>query len=83
MARSTNKVTMGKLLEELQKQLETEFKQDAEDYIKIYETLKTLNSSNRVWLSEWSVLTKVIYTDTKYRYIPSRIGDIFLKGIDK
>lgn len=74
---------MGKLLEKLQKQLETEFKQDAEDCIKIYETLKTLNSSNRVWSSEWNVLTKVIYTDTTYKYIPSRIGNIFLKGIDK
>lgn len=73
---------MGKLLEKLQKQLETEFKQDAEDCIKIYNTLKELQSGH-VWEKEWSCLVKVIWVDNKRQYSPNDIGKIFLKGIDK
>lgn len=46
---------MGKLSDSLQKQLRTEFKDDAEDCIKIYDYLKEI-SNGRVWASDWNPL---------------------------
>ena len=74
---------MGKLLDRLKKQLKTEFKQDAEDCIKIYNKLSDMFDGH-VWESDWRLLV-----DTKFKgfpsdertFKPSNIGYVFLKGI--
>lgn len=77
---------MGKLLNSLNKQLKTEYKQDAEDCLKIYNHLKETNDG-RVWESQWNNL---IYTNFEGIYPnsiriskPNSIGRIFLKGLEK
>lgn len=73
---------MGKLRDRLEKQLETEYKKDAEDCIKIYNQLK--ESTGHVWDSEWNPLVRTIFEDfpsDKRRYQPTAIGYIFLKGL--
>lgn len=75
---------MGKLIDYLNKQLKTEYKQDAEDCLKIYNKLLELDGKS-VWSSQWQLLT-----DTKFKgfpsddrmYKPSKIGYIFLRGIE-
>lgn len=74
---------MGKLRDRLEKQLETEYKKDAEDCIKIYNQLK--ESTGHVWDSEWNPLVRTIFEDfpsDKRRYQPTAIGYIFLKGLE-
>mgnify|MGYP001174242167 CR=1 FL=1 len=75
---------MGKLSDRLEKQSKTEYKQDAEDCIKIYNKLKE-QSDGHVWESEWTPLVTVEFIG-KYpytrRYKPTKIGYIFLKGIN-
>lgn len=68
----------------LEKQLTTEYKQDAEDCIKIYNKLKEI-SDGHVWNSQWTSLTQPIYKgfpSDERRYKPNKIGYIFLKGIN-
>ena len=75
---------MGKLLDRLEKQLTTEYKQDAEDCLKIYNKLKEMNEGH-VWQSTWTPLVTVIYKgfpSDERRYKPTDIGYIFLKGIE-
>lgn len=80
---------MGKLYNKLQKQLATEYKQDAEDCLKIYQKLKDI-SNDRVWSSDWLVLVNTVfiphkikgYMSTERRFKPSPVGYIFLKGIE-
>ena len=77
---------MGKLYNNLQKQLKIEeFKQDAEDCLKIYNKLKEIDNGH-VWSSQWDPLITVFkwvgngfYKRPIMR--PSSIGYIFLKGI--
>ena len=73
---------MGKLLDSLNRQLNTENKKSAEKCMKIYNELTKLTGS--VWSSDWQVLTDSVYQGfNKDRiYIPSKIGEIFLKGLD-
>lgn len=76
---------MGKLYDKLQKQLQTEFKKDAEDCLKIYEKLKELNNG-RVWSLDWNQLTTIGgWIGDKYpktmMYKPSKLGYELLKGI--
>lgn len=74
---------MGKLRDRLEKQLETEYKKDAEDCIKIYNHLK--ESTGHVWDSEWNPLVTPIFEgfpSDKRRYKPTSIGYIFLKGLE-
>ena len=78
---------MGKLYDRLQKQLKIEeYKQDAEDCLKIYEKLKEMNNGS-VWESSWSPLTTVKFVGTYHNseriYKPSQEGYVFLKGIEK
>ena len=77
---------MGKLYDRLQKQLKSkEYKKDAENCLKIYEKLKEINDG-RVWDTQW-----IILVDVKFKgfpsdgrtYKPSKIGYIFLKGIEE
>jgi hypothetical protein len=67
----------------LQKQLETEYKQDAEDCIEIYNKLKEMDNGS-VCSSKWSPLVHTIYkgfpSDNR-RFQPTAIGRIFLKGL--
>jgi hypothetical protein len=74
---------MGKLLERLNKQLKSEYKQDAEDCIEIYNKLKDM-SNGHVWSSNWEPLVRTIFkgfpSDDR-RFEPTEIGRIFLKGI--
>lgn len=49
---------MGKLMNYLQKQLQTELKKDAEDCLKIYDKLKELNDGS-VWDTQWRILVDV------------------------
>lgn len=78
---------MGKLYDRLQKQLKIEeYKQDAEDCLKIYEKLKEINNGS-VWESSWNPLTTVKFVGTcpnsERIYKPSQEGYVFLKGIEE
>ncbi len=75
---------MGKLNKYLKLQLTSEYKQDALDCIKIKNKLKELNNGH-VWSSQWSILVNVIFKgfpSDERRYKPSKIGYIFLKGLN-
>lgn len=75
---------MGKLSDRLQEQLNTEYKQDAEDCIKIYNKLQEMYNGS-VWNSKWNPLVDTIFKgfpSDERRYKPSSIGYIFLKGLD-
>ena len=74
---------MGKLMDKLQKQLNTEYKQEAEDCIKIYNYLK--ETTGRVWRSQWNQLTDITFKglpSDERRYRPSNVGYTFIKGIE-
>lgn len=73
---------MGNVRDSLQKQLETEYRKEAEDCIKIYDKLKEISKSY-IWRSHWDTLTEVItFISNIPVYKPSPIGEVFLKGID-
>ena len=76
---------MGKLNDYLQKQLQTEYKKDAEDCLKIYEKLKEMNNGS-VWSLQWQQLVDTHFkgfpSDDR-RYKPSKMGYVFLKGIEE
>lgn len=74
---------MGKTLTRLEKQLKTEYKQDAEDCLKIYNKLKEMDNGH-VWESKWKPLVDTIfkgYPSDERRFKPTDMGRIFLKGI--
>jgi hypothetical protein len=74
---------MGKLFDRLQKQLNTEYKEDAEDCLKIYTKLKEM--TDHVWTSQWQPLVTTIFKDfpsDERRSKPTSIGYIFLKGMN-
>lgn len=73
---------MGKLLERLEEQLKTEYKQDAEDCLIIYNYLK--ETTGGVWESNWRPLVTTIFKgfpSDERRFEPTPIGYIFLKGL--
>lgn len=75
---------MGKVYNDLLRQLETEYKGEAKECIKVYDKLKELNNGS-VWESEWRPLVFTLYIGTYpnsrriFRLTP--MGGIFLKGI--
>lgn len=72
---------MGKLQDRLEKQLKTEYKQDAEDCLKIYNKLKEI--TGHVWQSEWTPLVQTTPKGWNERlYKPTAIGYTFLKGLE-
>jgi len=77
---------MGKLYDRLQSQLKSEeFKKDAEDCLTIYEKLKELNNGS-VWDTQWQQLVDVKFKgfpSDERTYKPSKIGYVFLRGIEK
>lgn len=74
---------MGKLYDNLKKQLKTSNKEDAEKCLKIYNYLK--DTTGGVWESNWNPLVTVkfegTYPNSTRIYKPSFIGEIFLKGL--
>ena len=75
---------MGKLLDRLEKQLKTEYKQDAEDCIKIYNKIKEIYNGH-VWESNWCPLVETTFKgfpSDERRFKPTIIGYIFLKGLE-
>ena len=67
----------------LQNQLNTEYKEDAEDCIAIYQKLKEMYNGH-VWNSQWRVLVDITFIgfpSGKKRFKPSAIGYVFLEGI--
>lgn len=74
---------MGKLFDNLQKQLNTENKKDAEDCLEIYNHLKSITGS--VWESQWNILVDTTFgkfPSNKRTYKPSLIGTTLLIGIN-
>ena len=74
---------MGKLMDKLQLQLKTEYKQDAEDCLIIYNKLKEMYNGH-VWSSNWTPLVVTIFKgfpSDERRFKPTDIGYIFLKGL--
>ena len=75
---------MGKLLDTLNKQLKTEYKEDAENCLIIYNKLKDINNGH-VWESNWNPLVSTSfignYPNTKKIYKPTNIGNVFLSGL--
>lgn len=75
---------MGRIYNNLQNQLNTEYKKKAEDCIKIYNKLKEI-SGGSVWDSDWRVLVHTSFVgewpNAKFIYKPSAVGQVFLKGI--
>lgn len=80
---------MSKLYDALQAQLETKYKKEAKDCIKIYNALKAISrekyGEEHVWSSDWNVLTTTIlvgdFPNMRKMYKPSHVGEIFLKGV--
>lgn len=78
---------MGKLYNDLQRQLRTAYKKEAEDCIKIYNKLKGMNKNDgSVWSKDWEALTVMFgcvgsYPNSFMVYRPSEIGKVFLNGI--
>ena len=74
---------MGKLIDRLQIQLQTEYKKDAEDCLQIYNHLK--EKTGNVWESQWNILVRTIFkgSSNNRRFEPTVIGRVFLKGLKK
>lgn len=75
---------MSKTTNYLEKQLSTEFKQDAEDCLIVYNHLKDMNNGS-VWQSQWNPLVSVIFKgfpSDERRYELTAIGRLVLKGIE-
>lgn len=75
---------MGKLLDRLTKQLETEYKQDAQYCIKIYNSLMNIvtNTWELEYETEWCALVTIIkFSPVIYK--PTNIGYTYLKGINE
>ena len=76
---------MGKLMDDLKKQLKTENKQDATDCIKIYNKLLEINEG-KVWDTQWNTFVKFTFAGTypnSFRvYKLNEVGKVFLKGIE-
>jgi hypothetical protein len=71
---------MGKLMDNLKKQLKTEYKKEAQDCIKIYYFLKEVTGS--VWESNWDSLTRMKWENNERVYSPNEIGKVLLTGIE-
>lgn len=71
---------MGKLLNRLNKQLNTEYRQDAEDCLRIYNYLH--ETTGHVWESEWRLLVSTTFKGwDDRRFKPTHIGRTLLDGL--
>ncbi len=74
---------MGKLMDRLQHQLQTDLKQDAEDCLKLYNYLK--ESTGGVWQSNWTPLVQTKFKgfpSNQRTFKPTPIGYLVLKGLN-
>ena len=75
---------MGKLLDSLNRQLKSDYKEDAENCIKIYNYLK--EKTDHIWESDWNPLVNTSfigdYPNSKRISKPSNIGIVFLNGLN-
>lgn len=75
---------MGKLYDRLQEQLSTEYKQDAEDCLKIYEKLLEVDKGH-LWERTWNILVRTIFKgfpSNERRFKPTNVGYVFLNGLN-
>lgn len=78
---------MSGIYNDLQNQLNSKYKKEAENCIKIYNKLKEI-SGGSVWSSDWNVLTTIAgftpapgdIVPTRMALKPSAVGEVFLKG---
>lgn len=77
---------MSELKDRLLKQLETDYSEDARNCLKIYEAIKELNEGS-IPSDQWMVLSRVqhlgTHIDPMRVYSPSKIGYVFLKGLER
>ena len=77
---------MSELKDRLLKQLEIDYSEDARDCLKIYEAIKELNKGS-IPSDQWMVLCRVqhlgTHIDPMRVYSPSKIGYVFLKGLEE
>lgn len=75
---------MGKLLNRLNKQLNTDSKKDAEDCLRIYNHLR--ETTGHVWESQWNVLVSTSfkggYPNYERTFKPTSLGYAVLKGLN-
>lgn len=64
---------------QLQEQKKGQFKEDAIKCMEIYDALITIEG--KVWERSWQTLVICQWRATYYYYRPSKIGEIFLKGL--
>lgn len=73
---------MGKLLDELKSQLDSEKSDEAKECLSLYDIL--LEETGSVWTSHWNVLTKCVfigkYPNTKRIYKLNKLGKLIVKG---
>lgn len=70
-------------MDRLQKQLNTEYRQDAEDCLKIYHHLR--ETTGHVWENDWRPLVQTTFKgfpSDERRFKLTAIGQIFLKGLN-
>ena len=76
---------MGKLLNSLNYQLKTEYKEDAQNCLEIYNYFK--DNTGHVWASQWNNLISTTfigkYPNSKRISKLNSVGEIFLKGLKK
>lgn len=66
----------------LHNQLVSRFDKEAKDCLKIYNYLKELDGGH-VWSEKWNVLVQHCYSRDKVHFFkPTKIGYIFLKGLE-
>ena len=75
---------MGKLLKSLEYQLKTEYKEDAEKCLTIYNYLKG-REDGHIWESSWNPLVSTsfigIYPNSRRISKPTHLGNLVIKDI--
>lgn len=73
-----------KVKTQLENQLHGEFREEAQDCLKIYQFLLELDG--HVWSREWDALVKNcckrVNEERVWYHKPTKIGEIFLKGLE-
>jgi len=66
----------------LKAQRVSRYSKEAEDCLKIWKFLADLDNGH-VWQQKWDVLVKHCYSRDKVHFFkPTKIGEIFLKGLE-
>lgn len=73
---------MAKIENKLNEQMKKEeFKHYAEQCLTIYNKLAEI-SDGHVWSNDWGTLVRVCSRERVFYYRPTKIGEIFLKGLE-